>query len=133
MLCFTGIESKKVFASMSDTQCYKIASNIDKSVENSKPEHRGTRYAINPCTGKGMEYEFYANYYTAPYVGRKVFSNRDVEGYKMKKRYVLCGDGTAKVENWALYYMKGIAYGVWDNHPLTDWTKSYILEQCNTL
>ncbi len=119
---------------LSGEQCSKLASNVDNSVENANPEFKGTAMRINPCTRTKMLSDSYANDYDAPYVGRIVFENGDVEGHKMNTRYILCSDDyKAKVENWALYYIKGIAYGVRFNHPLVDWTNNYRMEQCNTL
>lgn len=122
-----------VMAKMPDNQCYKTASNIDNSVQNAKPEFRGTYLWTNPCTGTKMMSDNYANYYDAPYVGRRVFENGDVIGHKMNTRYVICADGRAKVENWALYYIRGMSWGVWFNHPLVDWTNQYKMEQCSTM
>lgn len=125
--------SKEVSAKMPEDKCYKATSNIDNSVQKASPEFQGTYPFPNPCTGTTMISSNYANYYDAPYFGRRVFGNGDVVGRKMNTRYVLCADGRAKVENWALYYIMGRAWGVWFYHPLVDWTNVYRMEQCNTM
>jgi hypothetical protein len=122
-----------VIAKMPDSQCHRVASNIDNSVQNANPEFRGTYAWNNPCTGTEMMSTNYANYYDAPYVSRRVFENGDVIGHRMNTRYMLCSDGRAKVENWALYYIRGMGWGVWFNHPLVDWTNQYNMEQCSTM
>ena len=120
-------------AKMPDSQCHRMASNIDNSVQNANPEFRGSSISTNPCTGTNMMSENYANYYDAPYVARRVFENGDVMGHKMNTRYVLCNDGNVKVENWSLYYIRGISYGVWFNHPLVNYANAYKMEQCSTI
>jgi hypothetical protein len=124
--------SKGVSAKMPDSQCYKAASNIDNAVQNTNPEFQSEHPFRNPCTGEITNRRSYWHD-GAPYLARWVFENGDVMGYKMNTRYWLCTDGRAKVENWALFYIMGRAWGVWAYHPLVDWTNNYRMEQCNTM
>jgi hypothetical protein len=129
---FIVILAITLVSAIPDSRCYGLANNIDNSVQNANPEFRGTYARTNPCTGTKMMSDNYANYYDPPYVARKAFENGDVEGHKMNTRYWICSDGRAKVENWALFYIKGMSWGVWFNHPLVDLTNWYRMEQCNT-
>lgn len=128
----TGASVKGV-SIMPDKQCYNLAKNKDKTAENVATKFSFTGERKSPCnmSGERLSYDSYID----PHMGgfsRRVFENGDAEGHIMNTDYILCKDGRAKVEILSTYYIRGIAWGLWYNHPLISYP-DYTIEKCSTI
>jgi len=132
--------SKAVSATMSAEDCYQLADNKDKALENmSSLELQGSYSAINPCTGLWDTYLSYRNLNGNSITNiRRLYSTGDAEGYIGSTHYWVCrSNDTAEVHQriYGPIPNRGWGWGFYHNFPFDDIPSTWVKDKeiCNTM
>jgi hypothetical protein len=132
-----GPVSTEAATAMPCDNCYQMASQKDKALENMDGALQGSGSRINPCTGEADTVSTYYDLTKGITQIRSVYGNGDAEGYLGLTRYWVChSSGTAKVTQriygpiWAW-----TPWGFWLNFPFDDDPSTWVKDKeiCNTL
>jgi hypothetical protein len=130
--------SVNTFAAMPAEQCYEMATNKDRALENRGMDLQASSTRTNPCTGQSDTVNVYYDLKGGVTHIRTVYGNGDVEGYHGLSYYRACHSSGKAMVSHRIYGAgsgRGIGWGFWFNFPFDDdpstWRKDR--ETCNTL